>query len=101
MDPTATRPPAEGAPVNRRLPAIVLLMLAHGLVDAFASMIQPLWPDLQRGLSLGDGSVQWAYVTWSLATSVSQLLFGYWGDRARRRWLIWAGPAVGVICLSG
>ena len=33
-----------------RLSVLVLLMLAHGLVDAFASMIQPLWPDLQRGL---------------------------------------------------
>ncbi len=35
-----------------------------------------------------------------LATSVSQLGFGYWGDRHPRGWLIWAGPAVGLICLS-
>jgi FSR family fosmidomycin resistance protein-like MFS transporter len=79
---------------------LLLLVLAHGLVDLFASMIQPLWPDLQRTLALDEGTIQWAFVTWSLATSVSQLLFGYWGDRGRSRWLIWAGPALGVLCLS-
>jgi FSR family fosmidomycin resistance protein-like MFS transporter len=76
-------------------------MLAHALVDLFAATIQPLWPDLQRGLALDEATVQWAFVTWSLATSVSQLWFGYWGDRRRWRWLIWAGPALGVVCLSG
>jgi FSR family fosmidomycin resistance protein-like MFS transporter len=79
---------------------LLLLVLAHALVDVFASMIQPLWPDLQHRLALDEGTIQWAFVTWSLATSVSQLLFGYWGDRGRRRWLIWAGPALGVLCLS-
>ena len=63
-------------------------MLAHGLVDVFATVIQPLWPDLQRKLAVDEGTIQWAFVTWSLATSVSQLLFGYWGDRGRRRWLL-------------
>jgi FSR family fosmidomycin resistance protein-like MFS transporter len=79
---------------------LLILVLAHALVDLFAAMIQPLWPDLQRRLSLGEGTIQWAFVTWSLATSVSQLLFGFWGDRGRSRWLIWAGPALGVLCLS-
>jgi FSR family fosmidomycin resistance protein-like MFS transporter len=86
--------------LNGRISLLLLLFLAHGLVDTFASLIQPLWPDLQVRLALDAGAIQWAYVTWSLATSVSQLLFGYWGDRYRRRWLIWAGPALGVICLS-
>jgi FSR family fosmidomycin resistance protein-like MFS transporter len=80
--------------------ALALLIVAHCLVDVFASTIQPLWPDLQSRLAADDASIQWAYVTWSLSTSVSQLLFGYWGDRARRRWLIWAGPALGMTCLS-
>jgi FSR family fosmidomycin resistance protein-like MFS transporter len=86
--------------VIRPLPILLLLVLAHGLVDVFASMIAPLWPDLQHRLQLDEGTIQWAFVTWSLATSVSQLLFGYWGDRGRRRWLIWVGPALGVLCLS-
>src|SRR5262249_10118808 len=53
-----------------------------------------------RSLALEDGSIQWAYVLWGLATSVSQLGFGYWGDRRPRGWLLWAGPAVGLLCLS-
>lgn len=85
----------------RTLPRIlILLALCHGLVDAFGAFVQPLWPDLQRSLALNEGSIQWAYVLWGLATSVSQLGFGYWGDRHPRGWLIWAGPAVGLICLS-
>jgi FSR family fosmidomycin resistance protein-like MFS transporter len=78
----------------------LLLILAHALVDAFASMIQPLWPSLQQRLELAEGRDQWAYLTWTLATSISQLFFGYWGDRARWHWLIWAGPVLGVVCLS-
>ena len=31
---------------------LLLLTLAHALVDAFASFVQPLWPDLQRELGL-------------------------------------------------
>jgi FSR family fosmidomycin resistance protein-like MFS transporter len=79
---------------------LVLLVASHALVDVFASMIQPLWPDLQHKLALDEGTIQWAFVTWSLSTSVSQLFFGFWGDRGRRRWLIWVGPALGVLCLS-
>lgn len=79
---------------------LLLLTLAHALVDTFAGMVQPLWPDLQRGLSLDDGVMQWAFVLWSLATSVSQLGFGYLGDRGRRHWWLWAGAAVGVVCMS-
>jgi FSR family fosmidomycin resistance protein-like MFS transporter len=85
----------------RSLPIVLwLLALAHGLIDAFAGTVQPLWPDLQRALALDEASIQWAYVLWSMATSVSQLAFGYYGDRARGRWLLWLGPVVGVVCLS-
>src|SRR5207244_3957286 len=58
------RLPAGGAALNVRLPALLLLMLAHGLVDTFASLIQPLWPDLRQTLTLEEGMDQWAYVTW-------------------------------------
>ena len=80
---------------------LLLLVLMHGLVDAFATSIQPLWPDLQRSLALRGGMIDGAYVAWNLATSVSQLFFGYWGDRGRGRWLFWAGPALAVLCMSG
>jgi FSR family fosmidomycin resistance protein-like MFS transporter len=73
------------------------LTLVHALVDAFASSIQPLWPDLQSSLRLDEGSIQWVVVGWSLSTSVCQLVFGYLGDRYSGRWLLWAGPAIGIL----
>jgi FSR family fosmidomycin resistance protein-like MFS transporter len=86
--------------MNVRSSSLMFLVLAHCLVDTFASLLAPLWPALQDRVTPGTGSGHWAYVTWSLSTSVSQLFFGYWGDRGRSRWLIWAGPALGVVCLS-
>ena len=79
---------------------LILLALGHCLVDALALIAQPLWPTLQHKLELSPGSIQWAYVLWTLTTCLSQFLFGYWGDRYRGRWLLWAGPAVAALCVS-
>lgn len=75
---------------------VILLALAHCLIDSFALFIQPLWPDLE----LKVGSTQWLYVLWSLTSSATQLFFGYFGDRYRGRWMVWAAPIVSVVCLS-
>lgn len=77
------------------------LTLVHALVDLFAAAVQPLWPDFQRSLGLGDAGIQGAYLAWSFATSFSQLAFGLWGDRARDRLWIWVGPALGIIGVAG
>lgn len=79
--------------------ALLTLALLHALVDAFALFVQPLWPDLQRGFGRRPEDVQWAYVSWSLATSFSQLAFGYIGDRWHSKWLLWLGPALGMACV--
>lgn len=79
---------------------LVSLTLVHCLVDAFSASVQPLWPAFQRELRLRDGSIQWVIIAWSLMTSTSQLLFGYLGDRNAGRWLLWAGPLVGVACMG-
>lgn len=84
-------------PIQSGLALLVSLTLVHALVDTFATSVQPLWPELQKKLGLGDGSIQWVVVGWSLTTSVSQLLFGYLGDRHASRWLLWVGPFVGVL----
>jgi FSR family fosmidomycin resistance protein-like MFS transporter len=78
---------------------LVWLSLAHGVVDTFAAVVNPLWPDLRDHLQIGDAGIQWAYAVWTLAASITQVAFGYWGDRNRGRWLIWAGPAIGIVCL--
>jgi MFS transporter, FSR family, fosmidomycin resistance protein len=77
-----------------------LLSAAHFLVDVVAGTTNPIWPALEQHLSLDRGGLLWVYVCWSLATSVSQLLFGLWADRRPSRWLIWAGPLVAILCIS-
>ena len=81
--------------------ALWRLTLAHALVDAYASAVQPLWPDLQRSLALDDATMQWAFVLWSVATSLSQLAFGYLGDRGGANGWLWAGTAFGIVGMSG
>ena len=79
---------------------LAVLTGAHFLVDAFASSVHPLWPDLRDRLGGGPGMIQSAFLLWSVTTSASQLVFGYLGDRFRGGWLLWAGPAVGVACMG-
>jgi FSR family fosmidomycin resistance protein-like MFS transporter len=93
------------AELTRGAPAAALgvllgLTATHFLVDVFASTVTPLWPSLQSQLALGEGAVFGLYLAWTIATSVSQLLFGWLGDRLSGRWLLWAGPLAAVVCLS-
>ena len=102
---TAETIPSGSWPVDRRdgaaaLLALALLVAAHFLVDLFASTVNPLWPALERHLAMESGGALWVFVAWSVATSFSQLAFGVWADRGWARWLLWAGPGVGILCLS-
>ncbi|MEO8494626.1 MAG: MFS transporter [Planctomycetota bacterium] len=79
---------------------LALLAACHFLVDTVAGTTSPLWPTLESHLDLDQGGLLWVYVTWSIATSFSQLLFGLWADRFHSRWLIWTGPLFGILCIS-
>ena len=47
----------------------------------------------------GVGGLLWAYVCWSVAASVGQLVFGVLGDRRSSPWLIWGGPLLAIVSL--
>ena len=79
---------------------LALLAACHFLVDIVAGTTSPIWPTLESHLELDQGGLLWVYVTWSIATSFSQLLFGLWADRYHSRWLIWIGPLFGILCIS-
>lgn len=79
---------------------LALLAGAHFLVDIVAGTINPLWPGLEKNLSLPTGELLWVYVCWSLATSFGQLAVALWADRRPSRWLIWSGPLLAILCLS-
>lgn len=82
------------------IPLLLLLAGIHFLVDTFACLMQPLWPDLEKRLELGLGSVLWLFALWSLTTSFGQLGFGLLADRFPTRWWIWTMPAIAIVCLS-
>lgn len=79
---------------------LLLLTISHVVVDAFATFLLPIWPSLKTRLDVGDATIQTSIVLWSLSTSLLQFPLGMLGDRFHARWLIWGGPALGVICIS-
>jgi FSR family fosmidomycin resistance protein-like MFS transporter len=89
--------------MNSDAPAIrllIVLIASHFLIDAVATVINPLWPALQAQTASGDLEFLWLFLAWNVATSVTQIGFGLLGDRACGRWLIWAGPVLSAACLS-
>ncbi len=79
---------------------LALLAALHFLVDIVAGTTSPMWPILERDLSVETGGLLWVYVCWSMATSFSQLLIGLYADRYPCRWLLWAGPLLGILSIS-
>ena len=101
MSTTAIPAPRTTLPAVHLAWVLVWLIGFHFLVDTVASIPQPLWPELQLKLKLGDFGIQLIYLAWSGSNSVCQFLFGYFSDRFALRWLIWGGPLLSVGCLSG
>lgn len=79
---------------------LLCLALIHTLVDAYSQALAPLWPRLGRELNLGPWSLALLYYSWQVTTSISQPLFGYWGDRNSARWVIALGPALVIVGVS-
>ena len=67
---------------------------------ASAQVVAPLWPRLQTDLGLRSLTVTLLFSAWQLATSISQPIFGCWGDRFNSRWMIAFGPALAILCVS-
>ena len=80
--------------------ALSMVTASHLLVDTVAATLNPLWPTLERHLSLAAGQGFWLYLAWTGATSVCQFVFGVWGDRISGGKLMWFGPLIAILCLS-
>lgn len=80
--------------------SVLCLALIHALVDGFAQILTPLWPQLKQELGLSPWAFTLLFAVWQSSSSVSQPVFGYLGDRFNTRWLVGVGPALAVVCIG-
>jgi MFS transporter, FSR family, fosmidomycin resistance protein len=81
-------------------PRLLLLTTAHFTVDAYSSFFSPLLPLLAARLELNLAMVGSLVAVASIASSLSQPLFGLVADRVRRSWLIALGPLCAATFMS-
>ena len=83
------------------IPSLLFFAAAtHFLVDAVAGTLNPLWPRLDTHFQLVAWQNAGLFFLWQMTTSVSQFVFGVYGDRFHSRWLLWAGPLAALVCLG-
>lgn len=82
-----------------RLFPLLLLAFAHTLVDAFAILVEPLWPTLQRDYALSAAGLFWVITITAVVPSFSQIVFGYLRDRGGTRYTLWLGPLLAAVCV--
>src|SRR6516162_233824 len=85
---------------GRNVRCLIQLAVLHALVDCYAQLVAPVWPQLRSSLALESWSLTLLIAAWQLATSVSQPVFGYWGDRSGGRRMLVLGPAFAMLCTS-
>lgn len=81
------------------LPLLFFLAATHLVVDLVAGTLNPLWPRFNDHYHLSRWQMVVVFFVWQTSASVSQFVFGMYGDRFNTRWLLWTGPIVATICL--
>ena len=85
--------------MSRYLP-LICLALTHLLVDACALLVAPLWPALQTTFGLGVAGLSMVFILQLMPASLSQMVFGYFGDRRAAPHLLWLGPVAAAVFLT-
>jgi hypothetical protein len=96
--PPAFRIPQSAMKPSSLLPLLFFLAATHLVVDLVAGTLNPLWPRFDEHYHLAPWQTVLVSSLASIA-SVSQFVFGMYGDRFNARWLLWTGPAIATICL--
>jgi FSR family fosmidomycin resistance protein-like MFS transporter len=71
---------------------VLSLAVGHGTVDVYGSFLPPLLPLFALRFNLSLTLVGTLVSILTIADGLSQPLFGYWGDRMRRPWLVMITP---------
>ncbi|MEW6398432.1 MAG: MFS transporter [Bacillota bacterium] len=89
--------PAWGDQVKRaghHLPLLVALSIGHLLTDVNQGAVPALLPYLREAFGLSYAAVGSLLMVSNITSSVVQPLFGFYSDRAHRRWLLPLGIAM-------
>ncbi len=78
----------------------IVIALAHGINDAYASFVPPLLPRIMNDMGLTIASAATLSIVFSIATALPQPLFGYLADRFGRRVFAVAGPMISGIFVA-
>lgn len=81
-------------------PTVYRMASAHFVADAYSNLYVPLLPALISRLGLSLAAAGAMVMLYQIATSVSQLGFGWLADRWHPRVLLVAGPLLSVSVLS-
>ncbi len=102
MSTSAPSAVGDEAAVDRRsaLRLALVVAVAHGFNDAYASFVPPLLPRLMGEMGLSITLAATLAVSYSVASALPQPFFGYLADRWGRRPLAVWGPVVGAIFVS-
>ncbi len=78
---------------------VIALALGHGVTDMYANFLPALLPMFQDKFSLSKTLIGGLLFAISTSGSLSQVLFGYLGDRTNSRLFLVPGPAIAAIFL--
>jgi FSR family fosmidomycin resistance protein-like MFS transporter len=92
--------PTTSGPVPSATRIALVVAVAHGLTDAYASFLAPLLPRIMDRLGLSIALAATLAMTFSLSASLLQPLLGYLADRFGRRAFLVAGPLVSGVFVS-
>jgi FSR family fosmidomycin resistance protein-like MFS transporter len=95
-----TAAPVRIARTDHPLRLALILSLAHGLNDSYASFVPPLLPRIMGNLDLSIAMATTLAVVFSVASALPQPLFGYLADRFGRRAFAVGGPLVVGVFVS-
>ncbi|HUF75431.1 MAG TPA: MFS transporter [Longimicrobiales bacterium] len=85
---------------SRGVRVALVVALAHGVTDMYASFVPPLLPRLMDELGLSITLAATLAVSYSIAGALPQPLFGYAADRFGRRSFAVLGPLVAGIFVA-
>lgn len=76
---------------------VTVLALGHGVTDMYANFLPALLPMFQDKFSLSKTLIGSLLFGMSISGSLSQVLFGYLGDKTNSRLFLVPGPAIAAI----